>query len=160
MHSSSLPRNADIKEFIRRDKQAAIKHLYHEYGDMLYGFIYSTIKNHEATHTILQHVFEELPRRIHEYDENNLRLYSWLLQLTRKKLGNAVLSGKPGNDLLSGKDFPTIIRRMGRKHGEIFTLAYVVGYSAREIAVIKNTDAELVSQEIKLAAREFAKCMK
>ncbi|MFT3827929.1 MAG: hypothetical protein QM731_28690 [Chitinophagaceae bacterium] len=159
MHAS-VQANANIKEFIRRDKQAAIEFLYREYGNMLYGFIYSTINNHEATQTILNHVFEELPKRIHTYDENNLRIYSWLLQLTRKKLGNAVLKSPAGQEWKQGKDFPTIINRMGRKHAEIFTLAYVVGYSAREIAVIKNTDADVIAQEIKLAAREFAKSMK
>lgn len=159
MHSS-VPGYANIKEFIRRDKSAALKFLYHEYGNMLYGFIYSTIKNHEATHTLLNHVFEELPKRIHTYDENNLRLYSWLLQLTRKKLGNAVLKNAPENGGTGSKDFPTIINRMSRQYAEIFTLSYVVGYSAREIAMIKNTDTEVISQEIKLAAKEFARCMK
>src|SRR5688500_7234315 len=73
-------------------------YLYEKYGAALYGLVYRQVPIHEVAEEVLQQAFVNIWQKIHAYDSTKGRLYTWLLQITRKlaveKAATIDLTGK------------------------------------------------------------------
>lgn len=87
-----------IVSLLKEKDARGMYYLYEKYGEALYGLVYSHIPIIEVAEEVLQQVMISIWQKINSFDSNKQRLYTWLLQITRKlaveKAATIDLTGK------------------------------------------------------------------
>ena len=71
---------------IARAKQGdrnALHHLYAQYADNVYSYVYTIVRNHHEAEDVTQQVFAKLLGALERYEDRGAPFLSWLLRLAR-----------------------------------------------------------------------------
>lgn len=146
-----MKKEEEIFELLKTNRKLGIEELYKNYSKLVYGVIYSTLKNTDETEDVLQNVFvkifkldnEKLPTKSH---------LSWLYSVAKNETINYIkkhskeknyesLYEITDNDteiekVLDKEYFNKLIENLPPKQQEILSLKIISNLSFREIANI------------------------
>ena len=148
-----MKKEEEIFELLKTNRKLGIEELYKNYSKLVYGVIYSILKNTDETEDVLQNVFvkifkldnEKLPTKSH---------LSWLYSVAKNETINYIkkhskeknyesLYEITDNDteiekVLDKEYFNKLIENLPPKQQEILSLKIISNLSFREIANILN----------------------
>ena len=148
-----MKKEEEIFELLKTNRKLGIEELYKNYSKLVYGVIYSILKNTDETEDVLQNVFvkifkldnEKLPTKSH---------LSWLYSVAKNETINYIkkhskeknyenLYEISDNDteiekVLDKEYFNNLIKNLPQKQQEILSLKIVSNLSFKEIANILN----------------------
>lgn len=148
-----MKKEEEIFELLKTNRKLGIEELYKNYSKLVYGVIYSILKNTDETEDVLQNVFvkifkldnEKLPTKSH---------LSWLYSVAKNETINYIkkhskeknyesLYEITDNDteiekVLDKEYFNKLIENLPQKQQEILSLKIVSNLSFKEIANILN----------------------
>ena len=148
-----MKKEEEIFELLKTNRKLGIEELYKNYSKLVYGVIYSILKNTDETEDVLQNVFikifkldnEKLPAKSH---------LSWLYSVAKDETINYIkkhskeknfenLYEISDNDteiekVLDKEYFNNLIKNLPQKQQEILSLKIVSNLSFKEIANILN----------------------
>ena len=148
-----MKKEEEIFELLKTNRKLGIEELYKNYSKLVFGVIYSILKNTEETEDVLQNVFikifkldnEKLPAKSH---------LSWLYSVAKNETINYIkkhskeknfenLYEISDNDteiekVLDKEYFNNLIKNLPQKQQEILSLKIVSNLSFKEIANILN----------------------
>lgn len=148
-----MKKEEEIFELLKTNRQLGIEELYKNYSKLVFGVIYSILKNTDETEDVLQNVFikifkldnEKLPTKSH---------LSWLYSVAKNETINYIkkhskeknfenLYEISDNDteiekVLDKEYFNNLIKNLPQKQQEILSLKIVSNLSFKEIANILN----------------------
>ena len=148
-----MKKEEEIFELLKTNRKLGIEELYKNYSKLVYGVIYSILKNTDETEDVLQNVFvkifkldnEKLPTKSH---------LSWLYSVAKNETINYIkkhskeknyerLYEITDNDteiekVLDKEFFNKLIENLPPKQQEILSLKIISNLSFREIANILN----------------------
>lgn len=148
-----MKKEEEIFELLKTNRKLGIEELYKNYSKLVYGVIYSILKNTDETEDVLQNVFvkifkldnEKLPTKSH---------LSWLYSVVKNETINYIkkhskeknyesLYEITDNDteiekVLDKEYFNKLIENLPPKQQEILSLKIISNLSFREIANILN----------------------
>ena len=146
-----MKKEEEIFELLKTNRKLGIEELYKNYSKLVYGVIYSILKNTDETEDVLQNVFvkifkldnEKLPTKSH---------LSWLYSVAKNETINYIkkhskeknyesLYEITDNDteiekVLDKEYFNKLIENLPPKQQEILSLKIIINLSFREIANI------------------------
>ena len=136
-----MKKEEEIFELLKTNRKLGIEELYKNYSKLVYGVIYSILKNTDETEDVLQNVFvkifkldnEKLPTKSH---------LSWLYSVAKNETINyKSLYEITDNDteiekVLDKEYFNKLIENLPPKQQEILSLKIISNLSFREIANI------------------------
>jgi len=141
-----MKKEKEIFELLKTNRKLGIEELYKNYSKLVYGVIYSILKNTDETEDVLQNVFvkifkldnEKLPTKSH---------LSWLYSVAKNETINYIeknyesLYEITDNDteiekVLDKEYFNKLIENLPPKQQEILSLKIISNLSFREIANI------------------------
>lgn len=73
-------------ELIRRLKKGdkrSFELLYDNYSSALYGVVYRILRKEDAASNALQETFAKIWKKIQTFDDQNGRLYTWMINIAR-----------------------------------------------------------------------------
>lgn len=148
-----MKKEEEIFELLKTNRKLGIEELYRNYSKLVFGVIYSILKNTDETEDVLQNVFikifkldnEKLPTKSH---------LSWLYSVAKNETINYIkkhskeknfenLYEISDNDteiekVLDKEYFNNLIKNLPQKQQEILSLKIVSNLSFKEIANILN----------------------
>ena len=148
-----MKKEEEIFELLKTNRKLGIEELYKNYSKLVFGVIYSILKNTDETEDVLQNVFikifkldnEKLPTKSH---------LSWLYSVAKNETINYIkkhskeknfenLYEISDNDteiekVLDKEYFNNLIKNLPQKQQEILSLKIVSNLSFKEIANILN----------------------
>lgn len=148
-----MKKEEEIFELLKTNRKLGIEELYKNYSKLVFGVIYSILKNTDETEDVLQNVFikifkldnEKLPTKSH---------LSWLYSVAKNETINYIkkhskeknfenLYEVSDNDteiekVLDKEYFNNLIKNLPQKQQEILSLKIVSNLSFKEIANILN----------------------
>lgn len=148
-----MKKEEEIFELLKTNRKLGIEELYKNYSKLVFGVIYSILKNTDETEDVLQNVFikifkldnEKLPTKSH---------FSWLYSVAKNETINYIkkhskeknfenLYEISDNDteiekVLDKEYFNNLINNLPTKQQEILSLKIVSNLSFKEIANILN----------------------
>lgn len=148
-----MKKEEEIFELLKTNRKLGIEELYKNYSKLVYGVIYSILKNTDETEDVLQNVFikifkldnEKLPTKSH---------LSWLYSVAKNETINYIKRNSKeknfenlyeisDNDteiekVLDKEYFNNLIKNLPQKQQEILSLKIVSNLSFKEIANILN----------------------
>jgi RNA polymerase sigma-70 factor (ECF subfamily) len=158
-------RNNDVKSFDL---------LFEKYGDKLYRFSFSLLKNHEDSKEIVQETFYRVWEKRHEIDSSKsfrsflfTISYHLIIDQLRLKLkdqeyrrflkeffktAEVKVDSETDYETLN-RQISSIIEELPAKRKQIFTLSRKQGLSHKEIAEQLNISAKTVENQINLALK-------
>ena len=71
---------------LRAKEDGAFKMLYHKYASAIYGNILRAFVDQDKAEVILENVFIEVWYSIPAYDENKIKLFTWINQIAAKHI--------------------------------------------------------------------------
>ena len=148
-----MKKEEEIFELLKTNRKLGIEELYKNYSKLVFGVIYSILKNTDETEDVLQNVFikifkldnEKLPTKSH---------LSWLYSVAKNETINCIKKHSKEKCFenlyeISDKDteiekaldkeyFNNLIKNLPKKQQEILSLKIVSNLSFKEIANILN----------------------
>lgn len=148
-----MKKEEEIFELLKTNRKLGIEELYKNYSKLVFGVIYSILKNTDETEDLLQNVFikifkldnEKLPTKSH---------LSWLYSVAKNETINYIKKNSKeknfenlyeisDNDteiekVLDKEYFNNLIKNLPQKQQEILSLKIVSNLSFKEIANILN----------------------
>ncbi len=148
-----MKKEEEIFELLKTNRKLGIEELYKNYSKLVFGVIYSILKNTDETEDVLQNVFikifkldnEKLPTKSH---------LSWLYSVAKNETINYIKRNSKeknfenlyeisDNDteiekVLDKEYFNNLIKNLPQKQQEILSLKIVSNLSFKEIANILN----------------------
>lgn len=148
-----MKKEEEIFELLKTNRKLGIEELYKNYSKLVFGVIYSILKNTDETEDVLQNVFikifkldnEKLPTKSH---------LSWLYSVAKNETINYIKKNSKeknfenlyeisDNDteiekVLDKEYFNNLIKNLPQKQQEILSLKIVSNLSFKEIANILN----------------------
>lgn len=148
-----MKKEEEIFELLKTNRKLGIEELYKNYSKLVFGVIYSILKNTDETEDVLQNVFI----RLFKLDNENLPTKShltWLYSVAKNETINYIkkhskeknfenLYEISDNDTeiekaLDKEYFNNLIKNLPKKQQEILSLKIVSNLSFKEIANILN----------------------
>ncbi|ETN96843.1 RNA polymerase sigma-70 factor, ECF subfamily [Zhouia amylolytica] len=72
-----------IIQLLKDKNEEGMSLLYDNYGETLYGIALKVTKNEELAQDVLQESLIKIWKKIHTYDEDKSKLFTWLFRITR-----------------------------------------------------------------------------
>lgn len=72
-----------IIQLLKNKDEEGMTLLYNNYGETLYGIAFKVTKNEELAQDVLQESLVKIWKKIHTYDEDKSKLFTWLFRITR-----------------------------------------------------------------------------
>lgn len=146
-----MKKEEEIFELLKTNRKLGIEELYKNYSKLVYGVIYSILKNTDETEDVLQNVFVKIFKLDNEKLPNKSHL-SWLYSVAKNETINYIkkhskeknyesLYEITDNDteiekVLDKEYFNKLIENLPPKQQEILSLKIISNLSFREIANI------------------------
>jgi RNA polymerase sigma-70 factor, ECF subfamily len=142
-----------LRELHTARGQEAARRLYRAYGDELFGFVFSRLRDRELTEEVVQEIFTRVWQNAGQFDARRGSVRTWLYGIAR----NAVVdcergrsrrpplarfepgdepepAGEPIEQALLRWQLQSAFARLTPEHQEVLRLAHFGGLSVREIA--------------------------
>lgn len=148
-----MKKEEEIFELLKTNRKLGIEELYKNYSKLVFGVIYSILKNTDETEDVLQNVFIKLFRLDNEKLPTKSHL-SWLYSVAKNETINYIKKHSKEKCFenlyeISDKDteiekaldkeyFNNLIKNLPKKQQEILSLKIVSNLSFKEIANILN----------------------
>ena len=148
-----MKKEEEIFELLKTNRTQGIEELYKNYSKLVFGVIYSILKNTDETEDVLQNVFIKLFRLDNEKLPTKSHL-SWLYSVAKNETINYIKKHSKEKCFenlyeISDKDteiekaldkeyFNNLIKNLPKKQQEILSLKIVSNLSFKEIANILN----------------------
>ena len=148
-----MKKEEEIFELLKTNRTQGIEELYKNYSKLVFGVIYSILKNTDETEDVLQNVFIKLFRLDNEKLPTKSHL-SWLYSVAKNETINYIKKHSKEKCFenlyeISDKDteiekaldkeyFNNLIKNLPKKQQEILSLKIVSNLSFKEIASILN----------------------
>lgn len=172
---------------IAEGETGALEALYDRYGGPAYSLALRILGDREAAEEVVQDAFVAVWRSAETYDPKSGRLYSWLLKITRNRAidelrrrsvptrdpsaGGRSLDGEP--DPAQDQEAPeaawtaelrsvvgAALDGLPRDQREVLEMAYMRGWSQREIAERTGIPLGTVKTRTRLALKKLRRVLK
>ncbi len=162
-----------IQKILNKDKNALYL-LYDKYSGALFGVILRICRNQDLAEDVLQETFVKIWEKIHTYDVEKGRFYTWAYRIAKNTALNAVKKSDvliQNEELSVLKDSSTTeteidvqklngaLSRLEPHHQEAISLVYFRGYTHREaneeMGVPLGTFKSYVRQAIQLLRESY-----
>lgn len=174
---SYLTKDDTIIQLLQNQNRQAIENIYDKYGAALYGVILRLVKCEETAKEVLQQSLLQIWKNAKQHDVYQGRLFSWMLQICRKKsieileikkkqtLNTSTFSNYSAYNHktlltqminLSGDSKKNILK-LDKQYKEVIDLIYFQGYSPQEVAQTLQISDDVVQLRIKLATQKLRK---
>jgi RNA polymerase sigma-70 factor (ECF subfamily) len=149
--TDGTPERGELSRVIRRAKtgdQEAIRWLYVQYGDNVYGYARSILRDEHEAEDIRQQVFARLMTSIGRYEERSVPFSAWLLRCTHNMAIDHLRRRRPilceearaadersddrGREL--SEALTAALAELPQIQRDVIVLRHVAGYSPGEIA--------------------------
>ena len=160
---------------LRKGNQQAMATLLDKYGDALYGAVYQIVRSEDIAKDLMQDASIKIWKNIKSYDESKGKLFTWLLRICRntaidkartgkfkaiaqsKPLESTVYNTATHSEEMQIPDsgLQKVIARLDDKYQQVIDLAYMQGYTQKEIAEELNIPLGTVKSRVKIAIREL-----
>ena len=148
-----MKKEEEIFELLKTNRKLGIEELYKNYSKLVYGVIYSILKNTDETEDVLQNVFvkifkldnEKLPTKSHLswlYSVAKNETINYIKKLSKEKNYESLYEITDNDTeiekVLDKEYFNKLIENLPPKQQEILSLKIISNLSFREIANILN----------------------
>ncbi|MBT4412630.1 MAG: RNA polymerase sigma-70 factor [Polaribacter sp.] len=165
---------------LKKNEVKAFDKLFHKYGDKLYQFSFSLLKNEEDSKEIVQEVFFRIWNKRSEINcsksfksfiftiSYNLIIDQLRLRLKDKKyqkflmdyFDNQSFEIKSETDLeILNKHIETAVEKIPEKRKQIYKLSRESGYSHKKIAQVLGVSVKTVENQINLSLKHIKLCL-
>lgn len=165
-----------LLQLLRQRSEAGFDYLYTHYSGALLQVVRTIVPEQATAEDVLQEVFVRIYQKLHLYDENKSRLYTWMAQIAR----NAAIDrhrqqqNKPGlhnqkpldsvHDTVQGANPDTAdvrywVNKLDKPEKEVVVLAYLHGYTQEEIGQLLNTPLGTVKSRIRSGLKKLRQMM-
>ncbi len=173
MQLHNLEDSEIIARIVNKDKNALYQ-LYDKYSGALYGVILRICQNESLAEDILQETFIKIWEKIHTYDAEKGKFYTWSYRIAKNTALNAV---RNTDDLIQKDDLSVVkdvtseqieidlkqlygaISQLEPHHREAISLVYFRGYTHREayeeMGVPLGTFKSYVRQAVQLLRENY-----
>ncbi len=135
-----------IKQLREGDERALLK-LYDKYSAALYGLILRICKREDIAQDVLQDSFLKIWQKVHTYDSNKGRFYTWAYRITKNTALNSIRNTK---ELIQTEEFSVydnrsvkpvendpyglnkVLSKLEPKHKRAIELVYFEGFTHKE----------------------------
>lgn len=165
-----------MKQLITRicnKDESALKELYVQYSDSLYGIIMKTVKDKFVAESILQKTFLKIWKKAHLYDENKGTSFMWMSQIARNtSIDNVRLKSYQqkknietfninlkGHDQTSHQshsiDSTSLLKKLECKYRSVLDKVYLQGYTRKGLAEEMDIPEGTVKSRVRIAIRKL-----
>lgn len=162
---SNLTKDDTIVQLLKNQNRQAIENIYDKYGSALYGLILRIVKCEKTAEEVLQESLLHIWKNATHYDVYQGRLFSWMLQICRKKsieileIKKKQVASTSTSSSYSVYDNKVFLKKnvleLDKKYRVILDLIYFQGYSSKQVAQILKISADTVQLRIKLATQKL-----
>jgi len=167
---------ADLLQLLRQRSESGFDYLYTHYSGALLQIIGAIVQDASSAEDVLQEVFVRIYQKLHLYDEQKSRLYTWMAQIAR----NAAIDrhrqqqNRPGlhnqkplesvHDTVEGANPDTAdvrfwVNKLDKPEKEVVVLAYLQGFTQEEIGQLLNTPLGTVKSRIRSGLKKLRQMM-
>lgn len=170
----NLTKDDAIVQLLQNQNRQAIEKIYDKYGAALYGVILRIVQCEKTAVEVLQQSLLQIWKNATHYDVYQGRLFSWMLQICRKKSieileikKKQAASASTSSDysvydskvllnqmIKSSGDLKKNILELDKKCREVIDLIYIQGYTLQEVAQTLQISNDTVQLRIKLATQQ------
>jgi RNA polymerase sigma factor (sigma-70 family) len=175
-----MSENELVSRLKSRDRRA-LEYLYDHYSGAIYGVINRIVRTESVSEEVLQDVFLRIWDRMHDYDPNKGRLFTWMLRIARnqaidKTRSKELMNERKSKDLdnfVDSTDSATFVEQKTESIGvaeilndlsaeQKFVVEYLYfkGYSQSELAEEFNIPLGTVKTRLRLAMKELRSLIK
>ena len=144
-----MKKEEEIFELLKTNRKLGIEELYKIYSKLVFGVIYSILKNTDETEDVLQNVFikifkldnEKLPTKSHLswlYSVAKNETINYIKKYSKEKKFENLYEISDNDTELDKEYFNNLIKNLPQKQQEILSLKIVSNLSFKEIANILN----------------------
>ena len=170
-----------IVELLRQGDKSAIRMIYENYSEVLYGVIFQMIKNDPESEDVFQESVLKIWRFAKSYDASKGRLFTWMVNICRNTAIDKMRSkGFKNQSKIQGKEkLVDIAERLGEegfnpdqiglrekvaklepKFLEVIQVVYFEGYSHAEAAQKLEIPLGTLKTRVRQGLNELRKIMK
>ena len=143
----------------------ALEHIYEEFFDPIYRFLYHKILHRETAEDLTSITFVKVFQSIHRFNPKKASLKTWMYTIARNTLTDYFRTSKPStapieeiwdlssdeptpweevDQLLTNKKLREAMKQLSSEEREILTLRFWQGYSFKEIGEILGKETGTV----------------
>jgi RNA polymerase sigma-70 factor (ECF subfamily) len=167
---------AALLQLLRQRSEAGFDYLYTHYSGALLQVISGILPDQSVAEDVLQEVFVRIYQKLHLYDEQKSRLYTWMAQIAR----NAAIDkhrqqqNRPGlhnqkplesvHDAVESTNPDTAdirfwVNKLDKPEKEVVVLAYLQGFTQEEIGQLLNTPLGTVKSRVRSGLKKLRQMM-
>ncbi len=169
----SLTRNMESKTDSCQNNEAQFKVFYEKHSKPFWRFIYKSCGDESMADDILQESYFKFiranPQHLNEYQ---LKAYLYKIavrliidhkrkiQVEQKSLSNITFEDRKDADIFLSMDMEILFKQLKLKERTLLWLAYIEGYTHREIAEITGTKEKGIRVQLFRVKKKFASILK